>query len=99
MRRKTVLDLHRMKAGSEKIAMITAYDATMARDVIAWSQEERFSQRRFILAMVARPSGRRVGVMPLTRHGAAEGMAAGRADAPGGFVSKQAAKMRRISDR
>jgi 3-methyl-2-oxobutanoate hydroxymethyltransferase len=31
MRRKTVLDLHRMKAGSEKIAMITAYDATMAR--------------------------------------------------------------------
>ncbi len=31
MRRKTVLDLHRMKAENEKIAMITAYDATMAR--------------------------------------------------------------------
>jgi len=31
MRRKTTLDLQRMKAGNEKIAMITAYDATMAR--------------------------------------------------------------------
>jgi len=31
MRRKTVLDLHRMKTENEKIAMITAYDATMAR--------------------------------------------------------------------
>jgi len=31
MRRKTVLDLQRMKAEHEKIAMITAYDATMAR--------------------------------------------------------------------
>ena len=31
MRRKTVVDLHKMKAGNEKIAMITAYDASMAR--------------------------------------------------------------------
>jgi len=31
MRRKTVLDLQKMKATNEKIAMITAYDATMAR--------------------------------------------------------------------
>ena len=31
MRRKTVLDLQSMKAENEKIAMITAYDATMAR--------------------------------------------------------------------
>ena len=31
MRRKTVLDLQKMKAENEKIAMITAYDASMAR--------------------------------------------------------------------
>ena len=31
MRRKTVIDLQKMKAENEKIAMITAYDATMAR--------------------------------------------------------------------
>ena len=31
MRRKTVVDLQKMKAGNEKIAMITAYDASMAR--------------------------------------------------------------------
>jgi len=31
MRRKTVIDLQNMKAANEKIAMITAYDATMAR--------------------------------------------------------------------
>jgi 3-methyl-2-oxobutanoate hydroxymethyltransferase len=31
MRRKTVLDLQKMKAGSEKITMTTAYDATMAK--------------------------------------------------------------------
>ena len=35
MRHKTVLDLHRMKTENEKIAMITAYDATMARLVDA----------------------------------------------------------------
>ena len=35
MRRKTVLDLQKMKAENEKIAMITAYDATMARLVDA----------------------------------------------------------------
>lgn len=35
MRRKTVLDLQKMKATNEKIAMITAYDATMARLVDA----------------------------------------------------------------
>ena len=31
MARKTVLDLLKMKAGSQKIAMVTAYDYTMAR--------------------------------------------------------------------
>lgn len=35
MPRKTVLDLQKMKAGNQKIAMITAYDATMARLVDA----------------------------------------------------------------
>ena len=35
MRRKTVLDLQRMKANNVKIAMITAYDATMAKLVDA----------------------------------------------------------------
>ena len=35
MPRKTVLDLQQMKASSQKIAMVTAYDATMARLVDA----------------------------------------------------------------
>jgi 3-methyl-2-oxobutanoate hydroxymethyltransferase len=35
MRRKTVLDLQKMKAENAKIAMVTAYDATMARLVDA----------------------------------------------------------------
>ena len=35
MRQKTVLDLQKMKANNEKIAMITAYDASMARLVDA----------------------------------------------------------------
>ncbi|MEL6347433.1 MAG: 3-methyl-2-oxobutanoate hydroxymethyltransferase [Myxococcota bacterium] len=35
MRRKTVLDLQQMKASNQKIAMVTAYDATMARLVDA----------------------------------------------------------------
>lgn len=35
MRRKTVIDLQKMKANNEKIAMITAYDATMAKLVDA----------------------------------------------------------------
>ena len=35
MRRKTVIDLQKMKASNEKIAMITAYDATMAKLVDA----------------------------------------------------------------
>jgi 3-methyl-2-oxobutanoate hydroxymethyltransferase len=35
MSRKTVLDLQKMKAENEKIAMVTAYDATMARLVDA----------------------------------------------------------------
>ena len=35
MRRKTVLDLQKMKAENKKIAMITAYDATMAKLVDA----------------------------------------------------------------
>ena len=35
MARKTVLDLQKMKAGNQKISMVTAYDATMARLVDA----------------------------------------------------------------
>ena len=35
MPRKTVLDLQRMKAGNQRIAMVTAYDYTMARLVDA----------------------------------------------------------------
>ena len=35
MAQKTVLDLQKMKAGSQRIAMVTAYDATMARLVDA----------------------------------------------------------------
>jgi 3-methyl-2-oxobutanoate hydroxymethyltransferase len=35
MRRKTVLDLHEMKASNQKITMVTAYDATMGRLVDA----------------------------------------------------------------
>jgi 3-methyl-2-oxobutanoate hydroxymethyltransferase len=35
MARKTVLDLHQMKAGNQQIAMVTAYDYTMARLVDA----------------------------------------------------------------
>jgi len=35
MARKTVLDLHKLKAGNQKIAMVTAYDYTMARLVDA----------------------------------------------------------------
>lgn len=35
MRRKTALDLHKMKADNRKIAMVTAYDYTMARIVDA----------------------------------------------------------------
>jgi len=35
MARKTVLDLHKMKASNQKISMVTAYDATMARLVDA----------------------------------------------------------------
>ena len=35
MRRKTVIDLQKMKASNEQIAMITAYDATMAKLVDA----------------------------------------------------------------
>jgi len=35
MTQKTVLDLHKMKAGNQKIAMVTAYDFTMAKLVDA----------------------------------------------------------------
>jgi RimJ/RimL family protein N-acetyltransferase len=65
-------------AGDWEVARWTSdiphpYDATMARDFITWSQEELFSQRRFILAMVARASGKLVGIISLTCNGADEG--------------------------
>ena len=49
------------------------YDATMARDFIAWAEGELGSQRRFFFAMVARSSGELVGVISLTRNGGDEG--------------------------
>ena len=49
------------------------YDATMARDFIAWAGEELRSQRRFFFAMVARATGELVGVISLTCNGAGEG--------------------------
>jgi RimJ/RimL family protein N-acetyltransferase len=49
------------------------YDRTMARDFIAWAQEELSSQRRYFFALVARNSGDLVGIISLTRNGADEG--------------------------
>lgn len=49
------------------------YDANMARNFIAWAQDELKGQRRFIFAMVARASGDLVGIISLTRNGADEG--------------------------
>ncbi len=65
-------------AGDWEVARWTAdiphpYDATMARDFVAWAQDELIGQRRFFFAMVARSSGDLVGVISLTRNGADEG--------------------------
>ena len=65
-------------AGDWQLARWTAdiphpYDAAMARDFIAWAQDELTGQRRFFFAMVARASGDLVGVISLTRNGADEG--------------------------
>ena len=49
------------------------YDMTMARDFVAWAQDEFSSQRRIFLGMVARASGVLVGIISLTRNGADEG--------------------------
>lgn len=49
------------------------YDAAMARDFIAWAQQELAAQRRYFLAMVARSSGDLVGIISLTRNGPDEG--------------------------
>lgn len=49
------------------------YDTNMARDFIAWAEDELDSQRRFFFAMVARADGTLVGVISLTRNGADEG--------------------------
>jgi len=49
------------------------YDITMARNFIAWAQDELPAQRRIFLAMVARASGDLVGTISLTRNGADEG--------------------------
>ena len=49
------------------------YDMTMARDFMVFAQDEFLSQRRIILAMVARVSGDLVGVISLTRNGTDEG--------------------------
>ncbi|MBT7664118.1 MAG: GNAT family N-acetyltransferase, partial [Rhodospirillaceae bacterium] len=39
------------------------YDMTMARDFVAWAQDEFSSQRRIFLGMVARASGDLVGII------------------------------------
>lgn len=49
------------------------YDITMARNFVAWAQDELTGQRRFFFAMVARASGDLVGTISLTRNGADEG--------------------------
>lgn len=49
------------------------YDANMARNFIAWAQDELKGRRRFFFAMVARASGDLVGIISLTRNGADEG--------------------------
>lgn len=49
------------------------YDIAMARNFIAWAQDELPVQRRIFLAMVARASGDLVGTISLTRNGADEG--------------------------
>ena len=49
------------------------YDIAMARNFIAWAQDELPVQRRIFLAMVARASGDLVGIISLTRNGADEG--------------------------
>ncbi|MBT3334153.1 MAG: GNAT family N-acetyltransferase [Rhodospirillaceae bacterium] len=49
------------------------YDMTMARDFVAWAQDEFSSQRRIFLGMVARASGDLVGIISLTRNGTDEG--------------------------
>ncbi len=65
-------------AGDWEVARWTSdiphpYDAAMARDFIAWAQDELTAGRRFFLAMVARASGDLVGIISLTRNGADEG--------------------------
>lgn len=65
-------------AGDWEVARWTAdiphpYDAAMARDFIAWAQDEMSGQRRFFLAMVARVNGELVGIISLTRNGTDEG--------------------------
>ena len=65
-------------AGDWEVARWTSdiphpYDTKMAREFIDWSQGELASQRRFILAMVARASGELVGIISLTCNGAEEG--------------------------
>jgi ribosomal-protein-alanine N-acetyltransferase len=49
------------------------YDITMARNFVAWAQDELTVQRRFFFAMVARASGDLVGTISLTRNGVDEG--------------------------
>ncbi|MDA1100634.1 MAG: GNAT family N-acetyltransferase [Proteobacteria bacterium] len=65
-------------AGDWEVARWTSdiphpYDASMARDFIAWAQDELAGQRRFFFAMVARASGDLVGIISLTRNGPEEG--------------------------
>ncbi len=49
------------------------YETAMARDFIAWAEDELSGQRRFFFAMIARASGELVGLISLTRNGADEG--------------------------
>ena len=65
-------------AGNWEIARWTLdiphpFDAVMAREFIAWAQEELRIRRRFFFAMVARANGQLVGVISLTCNSSDEG--------------------------
>ena len=68
----------RKLAGDWELARWTSdiphpYDATMARDFIAWTHKEFAAGRRYVFAIVSRASGDLVGVISLTLLGRVEG--------------------------
>lgn len=68
----------RRLAGDWELARWTSdiphpYDVTMARDFIAWAQNQFANGRRYVFAIVSRASGELVGVISLTLLGRVEG--------------------------